>query len=394
MSEIPTGISLLLATSMALSACSSPDTIPPPVAVRATPVPAKLVQPKYIATSTARPTELDLRRSTSLAEIVLDSRHSALIGPNGEPCFFTAGDNDYLNKLPDYRGEKITPQTKVTSSIIKLKVPNSAVTVDVQFYKIGTGIPQSEQDIQESFTFVINYFKQVLDRALSNKQNQSSEYREAINLINQQGGVSEYVEKRLALLSGKGIITEWNQKISGGDGPLYGVILPPPKPSSKAPLPTAEAIRRIVTQKTTLQTVDVQFFDLIELLNPSAEIRNQPELFRFSGGAGASMFNSETGQFSIAIDPLLAQLHSPDIDLLQTPEKSKESALTNELSNILALGLHRSVQVLIYSQVMTDTKVDPIKLKQAELVNPGTANEVLSTVSMIEQMKITLSAHK
>lgn len=384
-------IGAFLALSMVAGACSpQPDRVPPPVVVKATTAPAVL-PPKYIATSTARPSELDLKRSTSLAVVVFDNKNTALIGPNAEPRYYNGGFDPFSDNRIDYPERLVTSETRVTSSPIKLKVHNSTVTVDAQLYKIGDGSPQAEQYMQESFTFVVNYYKGVLDKAF-NIQNLTPEGREAIKLINQSGGVAKYLESKLAGFSKSNVVSIWNQVIPDGDGSPYGVTLPPPK--SNTTFPTAEPIRKIIVQKITHDTLGKPLIDLIILMGADDEIVQNPWFVRFSEGAGSCLYNPKTKQFSAAIIPAKTHWYSPSIPELQKDDVTIRSAWVNEFANIVAEGLDPSVQALMYAQIEKEAGVNQARYAQAQKDHPNVRNEFASTMAMIEYQKTVLAAHK
>ncbi|MBI4973226.1 hypothetical protein HZC27_01315 [Candidatus Roizmanbacteria bacterium] len=385
-------LSLLLGTPLVLTGCLSPSASPAPSTPNIPVTPSTHLKAKTIATRAPTPTELDLKRSTSLAEIALNDKATALIGPNGEPRFYTGGYDPFSDNRIDYPEKLVTPETRVTSSPIKLKVPNSNVSFDAQFYMIGDGSPQSGQYMQESFSFVVNYYKGILEKTLSSKQNPSPQDREAISTIEQKGGVAKYLESWLAGFSKSNVISVWNQVISDGDGPPYAVTLPPGNPN--VPFPTPDAVRKIITQKITHDTLGFPLSQLIKLMGADDEITQNPWIVRFSEGAGSCLYNAKTRQFSIAINPSQAHWFSPNIAELQTDKAVTKSALVNEFANIVAEGLDPSVQALMYSQIEKEAGVNQARLAQAQKDHPNVRNEFASTMAMIEYQKSVLAAHK
>lgn len=393
MGEFQTGIGFLLATSMALSACSSPDTIPPPVAVRATTAPIVVLLPKTIATRTPMPSELDMEKSKSVLEFVLDKRHTALINKSGEPLYFTDGNKDYSENIYNYPPKPISDSTRVTSSALRLKIPNSRVTISTQLYKIGESSPQSDKNLQESFTFVINYYKHVLEKALLNKQIALPENQDAIRLINQDGGVEKYIEKRLANFSDKNIVSIWGNELSDGDGPLYVVILPPPRQSSNNPLPNAEKVRQIITQKTKLDNVGSQMLQLIEAMDADSEFKERPWMAKASDEAGACLYHY-SGKFSIAISIRKSHLNSSSDPRLQKNDVPEISAEINEWTTIIGNMFDPTVLELLNRQIITDTGVDKSRFEQAASVNPDFYKELVSSIFMLQYQKSVLATYK
>lgn len=383
-------LSLIFGTPLVLSGCMNPSESPVPITPNIPATPSTLL--RATATKIPNRTELELKRSTSLAEIVLDDKNTALIGPNGEPRFYNGGYDSFSDNRIDHPERLVTPETRVTTSPIKLKVPNSTVTVEAQLYKIGDSMPQSEQYMQESFTFVLNYYKGVLEKALLNRQNLTLEDREAIKLINQSGGVAKYLESKLAGFSKSNVVSIWNQVIPDGDGSPYGVTLPPPK--SNTAFPTAEPIRKIIAQKITHDTLGKPLTDLIKLMGADDEIAQNPWFVRFSEGAGSCLYSPKTKQFSAAINPAQAHWYSPNIPELQKDDVVVHSAFINEFANIVAEGLDPTVQALMYSQIEKEAGVNQARLAQAQKEYPNARNEFASTMAMIEYQKSVLAAHK
>lgn len=392
MSEIRTGIGFFLATSMALTACSQPDRVPPPVVVKATTAPV-VPQPKFIATRTPIPSELEMEKSKSVLVFKLDDRHKASIDKSGETRYFTDGKGDYSENIYNYPPESIPPDIRLTSSSLRLKIPNSKATVSIQLYKIGEISPRSDQNIQESFTFVINYYKSLLEKVLLNKQVATPENQEAIKLITQSGGMEAYIEKRLSTFSDKNIVSVWGNELSDGDGPLYIVILPPPRQSSNKPFPSAEKVRQIITQKTKLNNVGSQMLQLIEIMDTDPEIKENPWTTKATDEAGACLYNN-SGQFSIAISTRKSRLNSSSDPRLQKNDVPEISAEINEWATIIGQVFDPAVRNAISRQIMIDSGVDQARFASAVKANPNFETEFTSSLIMLKFQQGVLAAHK